>query len=257
MLEIRSIKQAETPEFIELLSLVFDLHSEKVKPLFYNDPFYDLDRKWAIFDRGVMSSILTTVPLHFGIGKAYGIAGVATHPSKRGMGLASTLLSEVMSKSEKVGEHFGLLFAEDKRLYEGLGFSEIDRVIKGSIISEKRHSPVKPTNIKYIRECYNNWSEKNPLILKRDDQRWKFWNYIKKPIEKHRGGYICIENNIVREALFHEPSSSWPVPIRTQWLGLDSMIETLGIPIEKKERHMYLMGKNFQDLPIMFMTDQF
>ena len=79
---------------------------------FFTEPLFDLSRKWALFDKGRMVSILTTSPLIFGWGRAFGVAGVATRLECRGEGYASRLLNSVFEESQALGEPAGLLFAK-------------------------------------------------------------------------------------------------------------------------------------------------
>ena len=65
---------------------------------------FEVERKWAYFRAGRMESILTTVPLLFGWGRAIGIAGVATRHASRGQGFASELVRETLKCADTAGE---------------------------------------------------------------------------------------------------------------------------------------------------------
>ena len=92
MTEIRPIRLDETDAFLRILCTVFELDFFRAQGLFREEPLFDIDRKWALFERGEMVSILTTTPLIFGWGKANGIAGVAaliTHTPPCSVGITT------------------------------------------------------------------------------------------------------------------------------------------------------------------------
>ncbi|MER3466893.1 MAG: hypothetical protein C4340_07395, partial [Armatimonadota bacterium] len=62
---VRTIREHETPAFLALLCDVFDLNPARAENVFRSEPFFDLDRKWALFEGERMVSCLTTVPLLF------------------------------------------------------------------------------------------------------------------------------------------------------------------------------------------------
>ena len=159
MIEIRTICKNETTLFLDLLCQVFHLNPKKAKPAFFSEPFFDLHRKWALFENGKMVSILTTTPLVFGIGKGIGIAGVATHPTARGKGLAKRLLQEVLDYSHHSNEPFALLFAKNPNLYHHAGFQVLDEVIRAPL--ETRAPPILPkyVSIENVKKCYQKWAD--------------------------------------------------------------------------------------------------
>ena len=103
MIEIRPIHRQEADTFLELLCKVFALDLARAKHVFFKEPMFDLERKWALFEDGKMLSILTTTPLQFGFGKAFGIAGVATEESARGRGLGGQILGRVLERMPSGG----------------------------------------------------------------------------------------------------------------------------------------------------------
>ncbi len=123
MIEIRPIRDHEANPFLELICEIFELDVDRAQGIFFNEPLFDLSRKWALFEGGQMASVLTTVPLKFGWGTAIGIAGVATKLARRRLGLAETLLNHVLKDSEHREERVALLFAKEIGLYEKVWFS--------------------------------------------------------------------------------------------------------------------------------------
>ena len=257
MTEIRSITLGETDTFLKILCDVFDLDFERAQGLFKEEPLFDLDRKWALFEGGEMVSILTTTPLTFGWGKAVGIAGVATKISRQQEGHARKLLSKVLTESERAGEGPALLFAADTRLYEAVGFEGIDRVVRGPIVSLPLEIDLDPITISELQLKYEIWASNHPDRLRRDAQRWSYWKWQFRESFVHKSGYMCLENGQMREALLAVPEKKLPVPMGTEWFGLSSMTDLLEIPLGSVSIPMYLMGYNFPGVPQLFMTDQF
>src|SRR5438477_1449685 len=129
MSDIRPIQSGEAEEFLRLLCSVFGLDYRRAFDVFFQEPLFDINRKWASFESGKIVCTLTTVPLIFGDGPAIGIAGVATEPENRGRNLATELLKESLRHSDSIGEGRALLFASCERLYERCGFKPLDQVI--------------------------------------------------------------------------------------------------------------------------------
>lgn len=257
MQEIRSVHQSEAETFLQLLCSVFELDYARAHAIFFTEPLYDLSRKWALFEEGQIASILTTVPLTFGWGKAIGIAGVATEPSCQGRGLASALLEHVITQSKSFGETGVLLFAKDTRVYDRMGFRNLDEVVRGSISSIPEVQVPLDLDYSRVRQIYDEWATHDPNRLRRDDLRWKYWRWNMRICTPVSDGYFCIEGNSVREAVVSRPPNQWPMPGQLEWFGLRSMAERLDLRIKNEERELYLMGYNVPEIPQMFLTDQF
>lgn len=257
MTEIRPLRLGETDTFLKILCDVFGLDFFRAQGLFTEEPLFDLNRKWALFEAGEMVSILTTTPLTFGWGRAVGIAGVATKPERQREGHARKLLNRVLIESDKAGEGPALLFAADTRLYEATGFEGIDRVVRGPIVSLPLEIELDSIGFDELQLKYNVWSHENPDRLLRDTQRWNYWKWQFRECFSHKTGYLCVENGQIREILLSNPEKKLPVAAGTEWLGLSSMTDLLEIPMGAISVPMYLMGYNFPGIPQLFMTDQF
>ncbi len=257
MTEIRPIEEPEAEGFLQLLCTVFDLDYSRAHSIFFAEPLFDLSRKWALFERGRMVSILTTVALEFGWGRAVGIAGVATLQDRQGESLAAKLIEHVAAESGKRGEGALLLFARDTRLYERLGFKALDRVVRGEIETVREREI--PLGMEYedVRLAYDQWSRADPNRLRRDELRWKYWRWNLRVCTPLGDGYLCLEGGTVREAVFPTPPKAWPLPDHSEWLGLSSMAEHVGVRLREPVLDLFLMGLNVSAVPQMFMTDQF
>ena len=257
MVEIRAIQEDEASCFLQLLCEIFELDHGRAATVFYSEPFFDLKRKWGLFENGHMVSILTTTPLHFGFGDAIGIAGVGTLPTHRQKGYGQQLLEHVLQKSESNGEKSAILFAHQEVLYARSGFQTIDQVIKGPIkqTCQLPYTGALPEG--QVQEIYSEWSSQNPLRLKRDSRRWRYWRYVYRECYAVPGGYVASETNLCREAIFDQPIEEWPLMPNADWYGLRTMTESLRIPLKSESVELLVMARNFPDVPQIFMTDQF
>lgn len=254
--EIRPIHADEAPQFLNLLCSVFELDYDRASGIFFSEPFFDLKRKWALFQDGQMTTILTTTPLEFGWGSAIGIAGVATAQECRGLGYGQELLEQVISHAETTGEQAAILFAHEETLYRRVGFQATDEVIRGKIVRtvcEHGDELPKPE----VQSIYQNWSNADPARLRRDERRWQYWSWVYRCCERIDNGYICNEPGIVREAILDREYDAWPVTHNAEYIGLKSMSKCMKIPLIQEDHHLIVMTRNFPVPPQMFMTDQF
>ncbi|HWD40815.1 MAG TPA: GNAT family N-acetyltransferase [Fimbriimonas sp.] len=258
MTEIRPIHNSEADAFLDLLCEVFGLDSTRARGIFFTEPLFDLSRKWALFEGREMISILTTTPLEFGWGHAFGIAGVATQSNRRGEGHASKLLNRVMAEGVHLGEPAALLFARDPALYERNGFEPVDQVVRCPVeaIGEGEASSLESDS---IRRIYDAWASEHPDRLRRGEQRWRYWNWHYRICSPFQSGYLCTEPGLLREALYPDPVDALPLTPGTEWFGLTSMANQLQIPLtgDTSQSELFLMARNVPGVPQMFMTDQF
>lgn len=237
---------------MSVLCEVFELDQDRARLVFFSEPFFDLDRKWAAFEGGRLVSILTTTPLHFGWGEADGIAGVATLPDARGQGLAGGLVEAALA-----GAGPALLFAERARVYEKVGFQVIDEVVRCDIEIDMHQAETRALSNDEVRHIYAEWAEQSPDRLRRDDQRWRYWEWVSRPCEPFDGGYICHEAMVCREAVVNNRYARWPVMPGSQWVGTRGMLDVVAVPAGPPRHELWLMGRGFSRKPQMFMTDQF
>jgi hypothetical protein len=198
------------------------------------------------------------VPLYFGWGRAFGIAGVATRADRQRQGHAATLLRYVLEESALRGEGTAMLFARRRALYERIGFEMLDEVMRGKIHHEPEAAMPDVMAFDDVVSMYNAWSLEHPDRLRRDEKRWNYWKWNLRICTELGGGYLCMEGGLIRECIVPQRFDCWPMPDTTEWLGLRSMSESMGVPLHGKQNHeLFLMGYNVERLPQMFMTDQF
>lgn len=257
MTEIRPIRAHEAESFLRLLCEVFGLDFGRAHRIFFTEPMFDLNRKWGLFESGQIVSILTTVGLEFGWGKAIGIAGVATREDRRGRGLATQLLEGVLQKAQADGEAPALLFAKEPKVYERLGFEICDEVVRAPITGTPETEPFEVVEFGEVQEIYNRWALQDPNRLRRDDRRWGYWRWNLRICSAFAGGYLCTEAGIIREVIVQEPTREWPLSVGTEWLGLSSMATRMGVPLRNPIHELHLMTRDTPANPQLFMTDQF
>lgn len=257
MNEIRPIRASEADAFLELLCSVFGLDLKAARTIFYQEPLFDLNRKWALFENGRMTSILTTSPLTFGWGRAAGIAGVATRPEARGRGLAEKVMKAAMEASRQAGEEAFILFATDPRLYERLGYQVVDEVIRGEISSTSPSDEPRILDQAEVKEIYTKWAAESPDRLVRTPLKWEAWTWTLKHCEARLGGYVCIEPVLLRESVLPLGIGAWPVPKGTIFFGMRRTADVIGVPVMSPRKEMLVMTHSFPQPPVMFMTDQF
>lgn len=257
MEEARPIRLDEAETFLRLLCDVFELDYGRAHGVFMSEPFFDLDRKWALFEGGQMRSILTLTPLRFGWGAAVGISGVATHPRARGQGLAGRLLAAALDFASSRGEEAAYLFADDPRLYFRLGFVEVDRRVRGPILRDPEEPLGPPMDFETVHSLYEAWANEDLDRLRRSEGHWRLWKWHMRSCEKAGKGYICHEAGLVREAIGLGVRAGWPVVPEAEWNGLAGVTEALAVPLRGRVEESYLLARGTRRVPQMFLTDQF
>jgi len=257
MTEVRPIRTEEAASFLQILVDSFGLDLARARQAFYADPLFDINRKWALFDAGEMQSILTVTSLTFGWGKAIGIAGVATRESARGQGYGRLLLESTLKGAVARNEGPALLFAHRPELYERVGFHVLDNVITADIAIDGAALHGESLSGSRVRERYDTWATGSPHRLRRDDARWRYWNWFHRPCEAWGEGYLCVEHQLCREAVSTPRADAWPLGKGAKWVGLAHLAEKVGVPITHRTEDMFLMGRGYPGLPEMFLTDQF
>ena len=257
MREIRPIREQEADAFLGLLCSVFGLDFNRASHVFFHEPYFDLGRKWGLFEGRELLSILTTTPMTFGWGNAIGIAGVATRADARREGLASLLLERVLREAERNRENAAFLFANHPDVYEKAGFSVVDHVVRAPILAAAGYheDPYLPEDD--IRRIYETWSNAHPNRLRRDSRRWKLWQFNMRRGVPLLGGYAVAEGGMMRECVVRDLASPWPVERGAEWFGLATMASTMGVPLGPAKQELLVMARTVPQAPQMFMTDQF
>ena len=256
-IEIRPVTEGEAGTFLRLLCNVFELDFERATSVFFTEPLFDLSHKWALFENGIIRSVLTTTPIPFGWGETVGIAGVATDPAHRSRGLARQLIEHTLAESKKRGYVGAMLFATSESVYASVGFETTDTVIEAPVLlSEEIQDPIAMPRDE-VRRLYSEWAALDPARVQRTDQRWAYWSWRQAVIEQLNEGYICLEGSTIREALLQPAPPSLPIGVKCNWVGLKSLTESMQIPVGPGRETLKFMTIGLPTQPQMFMTDQF
>lgn len=253
-MEIRPINAGEQDAFLRLLCEVFDLDFGRASTVFFHEPYFDLKRKWALFEGDQMVTILTTVPLSFGWGEAIGIAGVATRLQDRGRGMAGCLIEHV-TKAEQPTATF--LFAKDPSLYRRLGFEVVGEVIRANF--DVNGAPVSDTeflSLDEVRATYNGWAKESLNRLIRDERRWQYWSWNLRSAAPLGDGYVCVEHETVREVI-PIGQVDWASLSTSEFFGLRNVAISLDLPLMNIRWESHLMALGASESPELFLTDQF
>lgn len=108
-----------------------------------------------------------------------------------------------------------------------------------------------------IEATYASWCKAEPSRLRRDDRRWRFWNWTLRSCESMDQGYIGVESTVVREAVGIARHECWPVGPNIEWLGLETITDAIGVPLVQEDVTLQVMTRKFPMPPQMFMSDQF
>jgi predicted acetyltransferase len=254
MVEIRTINEGECDEYLGVLCDVFELDFDRARTAFFSEPYYSLDRKWSLVRKGKIVSILTVVPLEFGDGPGIGIAGVATVQDRRDQGHATDLLNHVCDFYSKRGADKALLFARSQSLYHKAGFSELDKVYLQPLPAGRAAVP-RQLDKEHVRDLYDAWAKKDDRRLRRDEDRWKYWSWTFKTPLALGAGYFCYESSRIREVL--PTYDRLPISELVDFYGTGELARDLGIETSDANFDLLLMGRGFDYVPRMFMTDQF
>ena len=94
--------------------------------------------------------------------------------------------------------------------------------------------------------------------LRRDERRWRYWNWHYRICTPFQTGYICPEPGVLREAVYSTPVERLPLSEGLEWFGTRFMAGSMGLSFSGPvTEDLHLMGRNFPGVPQMFMTEQF
>ncbi|MCW5943062.1 MAG: GNAT family N-acetyltransferase [Fimbriimonadaceae bacterium] len=257
-MEVRPLHEAEFDRFLDLLCAAFSLDRRRSAHAFNTEPLRDQRMKWGLFNRhGDLVSILSVLRLEFGWGSASGFSNVATRRIDRGKGFAERLMREVLDHLRREGVEAALLFAHDPRLYARLGFTHGDRVVRANLVRVPPSTILEPMDPATVRELYDRWVEGSPGRLRRDESRWRYWDWRYGACYEAMDGYFRLESGVVREAVWTNPPWALEVGTAAEWIGTATVTADLDVPIENGSDELTMMVYRCPTVPEMFMSDQF
>jgi len=190
--KVRSIREGETELFLNQMCDAFGLDIAIARPIFYNDPFFDLSHKRILIETqsGRIISSLTIVPSAVrvpggGAIKVAGIAGVCTTPEYRRKGFAKQLLrATIQSAPSDFGYSAAALSTDNPEIYRGVGFETCSNVVHWTAhrkllpsfpeaetaVQINLHDA--PEQLKEIQDLYDHSHSSKPGIFIRNSVRW-------------------------------------------------------------------------------------
>ena len=183
---VRAARPEEAEAVLETLCLAFGLDQAAARPLFYADPYYDLDGKRVLTlpNAGVVSC-LTLVPSLLRIGGAVvpaaGVAGVATRPAFQCRGYAALLLAETVLALRSEGCPLSLLHPISAPFYQKLGWEYASRQVRWlsapaylpDCTEADRVRPVSDTDWPAIEALHSALTCARTGAFQRDPRRWQ------------------------------------------------------------------------------------
>lgn len=215
---VRAARPADAEPLLSVLCAAFDLDCDAARPLFYQDPYYDLSLKRVLItpEHGVVSC-LTIIPTTLNIGGTRipvgGIAGVATLPGHQQKGYASRLLAETTHAfAAELHYPVSALFPYSETFYRRLGWESASRAMcwSGFLPCEagarlaSRVRLLRPENGYADREAIRRLHASAPTdqvgLCRRDARRWQIletmnaaWEWLLYEVRGKVTGYAACE----------------------------------------------------------------
>jgi predicted acetyltransferase len=197
---------AETKELdavLEILCEAFHMAPDAARPVFYNDPYFNLENKRVLRVNGRLVSCLTIVETECWIGacavKLGGIAGVATRGEARNRGYAGRLLADTVQALRERGFGLSALIPARQEFYRRYGWEIAGHAQR--YLTAPAHLPAFPErqNVRPARQedipdlarLYDLWATCRTLHCRRDAKRWQ---YILDNV-RQRAVYVSPEGN--------------------------------------------------------------
>ncbi|MEO7720096.1 MAG: GNAT family N-acetyltransferase [Capsulimonas sp.] len=228
--QVRAPFPNEAEQVLHILCDAFHLRVDAARPIFANDPFFDLSHKRVLTTKAHgLVACLTIVPARVRVGSAWipfgGIAGVATLPERQRQGYAGELLQGALRSL--AGElHYPLsgLFTDLPNYYRRFGWEYATRncVLKSPLAALPKYGGADYVRIaamhdapaqKQIASVHAATLSARPSgAFERDKRRWdvirRFLPGVKIALYQHDGpatGYAIFEEtpNELRVHEFH------------------------------------------------------
>lgn len=184
----RAAHHDEAELALAVLCAAFRIDCDAARPLYYQDPFFDLSHKRILFDPdGVLVSCLTVVPSTLMVGGVPvplgGIAGVATRPERQGEGHASRLLAATVSDlTDELRYPISALFPFSYDYYRRFGWETASGVVRWTAAPDTLprcveafgvHPPQDDAERRAIRQLHQAAIHGCTGACARDARRWR------------------------------------------------------------------------------------
>lgn len=185
-MEASAVRQEELDSLLRLMCGVFDMDFDAAHPIFYSDPYFEIENKRVLRVDSEIVSCLTLVERECWLGqsvlKIAGIAGVATRPELQRRGYAGRLLADTLSVYKNRGYPLSALFPYSPDYYRKFGW-EIAGEIPRSCVSPL--SLPRSSETRFIRladegdlpelaRLYDDTASGQAFHCLRDEKRWRY-----------------------------------------------------------------------------------
>lgn len=214
---VRAARPGDAEPLLRVLCAAFGLDCDAARPVFYQDPYFDLSLKWVLAtpQDGIVAclTIIPTTLVVRGLPLCTGgIAGVATHPSHQRRGHASYLLAETLRAfARDLPFTTSALFPYSDTFYRRLGWETAARtrlwtgtLAPGTADSSASH--VRPASLQmpHDREMMQELRAVLPTnqtgLCRRDDRRWRvlemttaLWEWHVFEAHGQCDGYVALQ----------------------------------------------------------------
>jgi predicted acetyltransferase len=189
-LDIRTIRQDETPAWLDCTATTFleridvDKVAEEVKPL------WDFGRVWGAFDGGAIVGTLRswatelTLP---GCGRlpAAAVSGVSVRSTHRRQGILRRLVTAEHAAARERGEALALLYASEYPIYGRFGYGPASSIATWTVDTASTGFHATPTGTMEfappsaetrdaVKAVFDAWRVRQPGEIRRRDFSWEF-----------------------------------------------------------------------------------
>lgn len=185
---VRAARPDEVERALSVICAAFQIDCDAARPLYYQDPFFDLSHKRVLYaSDGELSSCLTVVPATLLIGGVPvplgGIAGVSTLPARQGQGHASRLLAATVGAlADELGFAVSALFPLSYDYYRRFGWETASDAARWTGIpadlprcaeADRVRLTQTPEARRAIRELHQTAAQGRTGACLRDARRWR------------------------------------------------------------------------------------
>jgi predicted acetyltransferase len=184
--EIGPVRQDELDAMLGVMCAAYELPFAAARPIFYADPYFELENKRVLRVDGHIVSCLTITEARCWIGKAVvplaGIAGLATLPHAQRQGYAGLLLTATLQTLDERGIGLVGLYPYDDLYYRRLGWETASTACHLSLMPESlphfpesaNVRPACPDDTPHMQRLYDAYARERTLHAVRDEKRWEY-----------------------------------------------------------------------------------
>lgn len=255
MSELRHLTASRFDQYVALLCESFNYSDTKhVASILTQDPCFELDSVLCLYKGKRLVSAVTSTLLQFGEAPAIGLSSVMTAPAFKGKGFATKLVKEALALAQGAGIDRALVFAKTTKLYESVGFRILDECIAGDFDCPEPLAE-RPMEERFIRMLYEQWASGHPDRVQRNDLNWEKHRWLPTDRLYQAAGYATRTRTGMVHEVVNVGAHQFNLPSGSHWCGLESMANSLSLPLVNRMRVEYLLGIGFDRTPQFFRNE--